>query len=315
MPEIICPGCGLSRDIPAERLPSQTTRVTCPRCKRTFLFPQGSQAPEAVSGEAEMTDIGELFARSWEIYRRRLSTLVPLYFISLLIVLAPIALLVVGGYYLSVYSDFNKAFAIAGIITGALVGAVAMYWVYASVIYAVVDESLGIKAALGKGWFNLGSFIWVLSIAPFIIGGGYILFIIPGVILSVLFVFSQYILAQEGVRGMDSLLKSREYVRGYGMPVFLRLLVIWGAAMIVSTLFSLVPIVGPVASYFITPYILIFTCLIYRDLRRIKGDVAFDSSASAKTLWISVGSFGYLLLFAGIAALWVNGFFNHIPLP
>jgi hypothetical protein len=41
---------------------------------------------------------------------------------------------------------------------------------------------------------------------------------------------------------------------------------------------------------------MIFIYLIYEDLRSIKGDVAYSSSAGEKFKWIGVGTLGYVVV-------------------
>ncbi|MCG2722474.1 MAG: hypothetical protein L6290_10750, partial [Thermodesulfovibrionales bacterium] len=103
--------------------------------------------------------------------------------------------------------------------------------------------------------------------------------------------FAQFILAREDVKGMDALLKSKEYVRDRWFDVFLRLFVIW----IVSIVVSMVPLVGPILSILFMPFMMIFAYLIYQDLRTLKGDVAFVSSSGEKFKWIGAGTLGYIV--------------------
>ena len=50
---------------------------------------------------------------------------------------------------------------------------------------------------MAEGW----AFIWILSILGFIVMGGFLLFIVPGVIFTVWFAFAQFILAERTKRG------------------------------------------------------------------------------------------------------------------
>ncbi|NIQ93538.1 MAG: hypothetical protein GWO11_04805 [Desulfuromonadales bacterium] len=312
MPQLTCPHCGLTKEVSGDNFPSRPVKVTCPRCRDSFVFP--AEGPETAASPGELTDIGDLFAAAWEIYRQRLGTLIPLSFISLLVILVPVAIFVAGGYFVSVFVGYREAFSIAGAVTGALVGAIAFIWAMAALTFAAVDESLGIKASMSCAWTRLGAFVWVFSLLPIIILGGYFLFLIPGLIFSVLFIFAQYILAAEDVRGMNALLKSREYVRGYGWPVFLRLIVIWLATGLVTSLLNMAPVIGSLATYFVTPYVFIYTVLVYRDLRRIKGDVAYDSSPGAKFLWLFLGALGFIVFFGAIAAMVISGTFTQMQI-
>ncbi len=43
--QLTCPHCQFSKDIPAEKLPAEPTRVTCPQCKGHFALPQRDETP------------------------------------------------------------------------------------------------------------------------------------------------------------------------------------------------------------------------------------------------------------------------------
>jgi len=49
---ITCPYCGLFRDVDPARIPSPATRVSCPRCRKSFPLPRGT-ATAPVFGPAE----------------------------------------------------------------------------------------------------------------------------------------------------------------------------------------------------------------------------------------------------------------------
>ncbi len=177
---------------------------------------------------------------------------------------------------------------VSGGIVGMVAGMIAASWGYAAFIFAVADEVLGIGDSLEKGGQKIGAFIWLLSIIGYIVMGGFLLFLIPGVMFAVWFTFAQFILAGEDEKGMNALLKSKEYVRGYFWDILLRLFIIW----LVSGVIGIVPIIGPILSILFMPFMMIFIYLIYEDLRSIKGDVAYSSSTGEKFKWIGIGTLG-----------------------
>jgi hypothetical protein len=126
-----------------------------------------------------------------------------------------------------------------------------------------------------------------------------LLFLIPGVIFMVWFAFAQFILPNEGVKGMNALLKSKEYVKGYWVDVFGRLFIVW----LISGAIGMVPIIGPILSILFMPFMMIFIYLIYEDLRSIKGDVAYSSSTGEKFKWIGISTLGYVIVPLIIIAL------------
>ncbi len=248
---------------------------------------------EGFQAERELPGIGELFERSWRIFKSRIGTLIALYLLSAVFFIIPVGIFIGIGYLFSMFLSGSKtALMMSGGFVGMIAGIIAASWGYAAFIFAVADKSLGIKDSLDKGWQRVGAFIWLLSILGFIIMGGFLLFLIPGVMFAVWFTFSQFILAREDERGMNALLKSKEYVRGYFWDILLRLFIIW----VVSGVIGIVPIIGPILSILFMPFMMIFIYLIYEDLRSIKGDVAYSSSTGEKFKWIGVGILGYVVV-------------------
>ncbi|MHB8880986.1 MAG: hypothetical protein ACYC69_05680 [Thermodesulfovibrionales bacterium] len=205
----------------------------------------------------------------------------------------------------------------AGVFIGFLAGMIVMCWGLAAVIVAVTDEGLGIRESLATGWQKVGAYIWFFSVAGYIIFGGFLLLIVPGVIFLVWFAFGQFIVAKEGLGGMHALLKSKEYVRGYWPDVFLRLFLIW----IASGIAGIVPCIGLLFTIAFMPYMMIFIFLIYEDLRTVKGDIAYQPSTGEKITWLGAGTLGYLIIPAlillllgaslAIPLLFIKGLFNQ----
>ena len=171
--------------------------------------------------------------------------------------------------------------------------------------FAVTDESLGIRDALAKGWKKVYSFMWLVSILGFLVTGGFLLMFIPGIIFLVWFSFAQFILASEDDRGMNALLKSKEYVRDRWFEVFLRLFVIW----LVSGALGMIPLAGPIVSIVFFPFMMIFIHLIYKDLKTLKGEfLTYPHSSGEKLKWIGAGSLGYIVFPIVVTAILIGIF-------
>ncbi|MHC1698007.1 MAG: hypothetical protein AB9919_08145 [Geobacteraceae bacterium] len=172
-------------------------------------------------------------------------------------------------------------------------------WCYGGFLCAVVDDSLGLKEALQRGKGMILPLVWVSFLGAFIVCGGYLLLIIPGIIFSVWFVFGQFVLVEDEARGMGALLKSREYVRGQWFNVALRLLLIWT----VSGIIAAIPLAGPFLSLVFFPYVMIYHYLICRDLRQIKGDVPYPCGVGNILVWPVVALLGLLVVPALVISL------------
>lgn len=161
-----------------------------------------------------LPDIGDLFRESWQQFQRRFAVLIGLYLLTMVAFMLPVAI-AVGAAMLAGMAMGEEAVILAGLL-GLLVGLYLGFRCFAAFLHAVVDDQLAFGAALEKGKGLILPLIWLGFLTSFIIGGGFMLLIIPGVIFMVWFFFAQFILVKEDVRGMSALLKSREYVRGSG---------------------------------------------------------------------------------------------------
>lgn len=119
-----------------------------------------------------------------------------------------------------------------------------------------------------KGWANMGSFAWVAFLAGLVMFGGFILFIIPGIIFSIWFSQSLYVFIFEGTKGSEALKKSKALAKGYFWPLLGRFLVLG----IIGWLVAHIKIFGPLINVlFLAPFGIVYANLIYQDLKRIKG--------------------------------------------
>ena len=248
---------------------------------------------EEIGTDGSLTNIGTLFEKAWDIFKRRLGTLIVLYLIALVLFMLPIGFFMLLAYLISLAVQGGlEALMVIGVVIGSTAGIIAGIWGFGSFISAVADESLSITDALEKGGQKIWAFIWLFSLLGYIVPGGLFLFFVPGVLFLVWFSCAQFILPNEDVRGMEAILKSKEYVRGYGVDVFARLLIIWLVAVGVN----MIPFFSIILSILVVPFQMIFVYLIYEDLRSIKGDVSYPSSTGEKFKWIGIATLGYILL-------------------
>jgi len=237
-----------------------------------------------------LPDIGDLFKESWQLFQRRFAVLIGLYLLTMIAFMLP-AGITVGVAMLAGMAREGGAVILAGLL-GLLVGLYLGFRCFAAFLHAVVDEQLTFGAALEKGKGLILPLLWIGFLTGFIIGGGFMLLIIPGVIFMVWFFFAQFILVKEDVHGMSALLKSREYVRGEWFNVALRLLLVWAA----SVLLGVIPLVGPLLSIAFFPFIMIFHYLVYRDLREMKEDVVFSCGTVDILKWPAVALLGVVIV-------------------
>lgn len=239
-----------------------------------------------------LRSVGELLGDSWGLYKSRFVPLLCLYLLSLVLLVA-IAVTGAGiGAALAFLFPLDKKLVVAGGIgLGLIPGLIAFCWGTAALTFATLDEALSIKEALRRGWENLWAFVWIGCLLGFILTGGILLFVIPGIVFMGWFLFSPFVLAGECRRGMDALLSSKGYVEGYWFSVFLRVLVI----LLISFVLSMIPMIGSLLSLLFGPFVLISMKLIYDDLKALKGRrPAYAYPTGEKLKWIGAGMLGYL---------------------
>ena len=250
-----------------------------------------SQAPTLVGA-------GELLKRAWGVYKQRFGVFLAIVLIPLLFSL-PLLLL-------NLFTDRIPPFVfLALVIILWLVLIIVSLWSQISLVYAIKEreQKIGVKESLTKGWHKIISYWWVSILGAIITMGGFLLFIIPGIIFAVWFSLAIYILATEDLKGMNALLKSKQLVSGNWWGVFWRFLLLGLLLLVITVLIKNVTeslnisFVGNIVHVLVFPFIAIFGFLIYEDLKRLKTGVFFElPRRGTKAKLILVGILGFLLI-------------------
>ena len=95
----------------------------------------------------------------------------------------------------------------------------------ATALYLVTHQERNPLFAEGFAWAkkHFLSVLWMSVLTGFVVWGGFVLLLVPGIIVATYVALSQIVLAAEGSRGMSALLRSRELVYGNWLAVFRRL--------------------------------------------------------------------------------------------
>lgn len=181
------------------------------------------------------------------------------------ILVVPAALGVLGAFF--TYSALGGLFSLA-------LGIVSIFMTIALLL--VLDG----RAAEARGAYKSSmAFFWTYLAVSILVGIaillGLIALVIPGIILTVWFIFSTNIVVLEGKGIIDSIKQSREYVKGKWWPVFVRLLVL---AVLGIVLFSILEAIFPIATIagvlvnnvvgiLVAPFALAYVYLMYRDVK------------------------------------------------
>ncbi|MBL7154965.1 MAG: hypothetical protein ISS88_00455 [Candidatus Portnoybacteria bacterium] len=144
----------------------------------------------------------------------------------------------------------------------------------ASLISAVkeVPQEWKIRDVLKKGWSKYLSFLLVALLTGLVVGLGFLLLIIPGVIFAIWFVFSTYTVICEDKKGFKALSRSKELVKGCWWPTAKRVFALIIITIPLSMGAQFIPYLGQFAYVILfTPFSIIYNYLIYQNLKEIKG--------------------------------------------
>jgi hypothetical protein len=246
-----------------------------------------------------------LLTQAWNIFSKRAVTLWG-------IMLIPFAyLFVVALLWGASAAVFNLAFeSVASLIlmdAGLIIFAILFLWAQVSLIHAIVNEKLGIKEAYDKGRSMFWDYIVLSVFMGFVVLGGFIIFVIPGILLSIYFGFSVFILVSDGDKETTALLKSYEYVRENWWNVFWRIAFIvlifliptWlieGFFMALGMGENIAKVWINVLSMFFAPLATIYSYQIYKNLKSIKGHFHLPADHGKRELFIGLFVFALVVL-------------------
>ena len=253
-----------------------------------------------------------LLGQAWSLYKQRFGTFVGV-MIMPIVLLIGLLTLVAGGSFalfilLSKFSAGGIIFPIIFVLLIVLVIFLSQIWGQTALLYAVKgsQERIGIKESYRKGWHKIGSYFWIIILAAFITIGGLLLLVIPGIIFIFWFSLAFFVLIAEDLKGMDALLKSKEYVRGRWGSVAWRIFFIGIISFFISLMLTLIfsflkiplgeIIVRIINGLFLTPLVMTYLFLMYNNIKTVKGDFVFAPTKGQKAKFLLIGLLGFLII-------------------
>jgi hypothetical protein len=214
-----------------------------------------------------------VISQAWGLYKRHWQHLFSIAFIVYLIVagIALILTLILGW---------------VGAVLAAIVSLVATFWVQGALIKAVEDvrdgkADLSVQETFERVRPFLGSIVIAGLLAGLGIGIGFVLLIIPGLILLTWWSMVIPAVVLEGRRAGESFGRSRDLVRGYAWNVFgvivITILILIGFQIVLSIVLSplaqwLESFISQIVSGTIaTPFAIVAWTLLYFRLRDAEG--------------------------------------------
>ena len=243
-----------------------------------------------------MTGFVALFNKTVELFKERIWVLVGIYIFPILLSVLVFSPLV---------SNFSRN---PSVSSGVAAAAAFLVFILLNglaglgMVYSLKDRS-NVVQSYTKAWRGVLNYYWILLLS-FLIGfGGLVMGVIPVFIFGVWFVFAIYVYAFQGQKGINALLRSKEYVTNYWWDVAWRLfllgIIFWVIDLVIRLLSSLSPDLGLIISYIVqlatVPFAIIFEYLIFRNLTEIKPQLA-ESKISGKkgffvfSAWLGVAA-------------------------
>lgn len=135
-------------------------------------------------------------------------------------------------------------------------------WAQAAAIEAAAGEG-DIPSCLASSWAKTGAFAWTLSLVLLAAGGGFFLFLLPGLWLSPLLFLAPFYTLSEGAGGLDALELSWRRVSGRWGAVAGRLIL----AGLVPFAVGLIPLLGWILGMAAGPFSLVMLSVLAEQLR------------------------------------------------
>jgi len=241
----------------------------------------------------KLLSISDLFENTWDLFKKNFWELVKIIGLGWAVRIGIVLLGAILLVSLVVLSSFNWSSLtlqktnlqqIMSIIIalGPLVVVLAVFvlgliltslWVNLGLIIQLVNSKSGANFAssLKQSFKKLWSFVWISFLVNVIVGLGFVLFIIPGIVFAIWYLFAIYVFADKGTRGWSALKKSKQLVQGRWWPIFGRVVLLFVLIMICSIALSrLLPILSIVFSFLFGLFFLCYYFNLYKNLIAIK---------------------------------------------
>lgn len=249
-----------------------------------------------------------LFKQAWIIYRQHLKKFIGMY----LLLLTPA---LIGGGLIAIVVEMVR-FNNSAVLLPALFILLVLF-IFAIVVgaYSMIflikglDNNIGIWQAYVQAWKYFWRYLLLFILLFIFIGLGFVAFVIPGLILMVWLSQVFYVAAFENIGGIAALQRSKSLVAGYWWTILERylywLFVVLGVNVflllpLIILIFAQVPenitavvqgfvsLVGVASNFIIIPVGILYTYLIYKNLRAIKDQnvKVFDGMTAAKKFGI-----------------------------
>ena len=236
----------------------------------------------------KLTNSIELFESSVSIWGKNLKNFLMIYLEAIKRAVFPIVVLALLYAFKDIIGTDNLLISWVYVMLGIFSYLMILYYLMRAQIaiffYIKSNYKASIKEVYKTSLKFFWPYIWLNLILSIFIIAGFFAFIIPGIVLSVIYGFAMYALFVEDKRAMQALSRSSSLVKGYFWPVFARMLFVGLVAFSFSFIISL-PILAlvkgsllfnfwnaviQILSLAIAPIFIIYSYKIYNSLVEFK---------------------------------------------
>ncbi len=263
-----------------------------------------------------LSSVSVLWHKSAEMYKANFWKMIGMVTLPFLGILVLVAILMLYGFLSSsltlmhsieILPIINIIFGFLGILI--LIGIIYLGIITKAGIYILTkeaDKNLSLKQAFGEAKkFAVGVFLINMLSGIFVILWS-LLFIIPGIIAALCYSLATWSYLCEGFTGTKTLKRSKELIKGYWWAVFGRFFAVFGTYYVliitISSFFeeeslalTIFSILVQITVIIITPLLVIYSYLIYLDLRKIKGESEIKEK-KGNGFWIVIVFFVLMIL-------------------
>jgi hypothetical protein len=187
---------------------------------QAFAVVSGVPLPPAATTVAPSTEplpgAGQLLKEAWAIFSQRLNVFLGVMVVPALFVLV-IAVLSISG---AAVMDNEPKTPIAGLLIFLFIilYIIVTIWSQLAILHAAAgtEEQIGVKESYRRAYHGVMSYIWLSLLSGLVIMGGFMLFVVPGIIMAVSLSFATFVFVTEGLKGMSALLRVESMLKGSG---------------------------------------------------------------------------------------------------
>lgn len=218
------------------------------------------------AGTGRRRSLSEIFSKALDIYRDNLILIVP----SLIpVAAAALGMIVLIGSVglLAVFSgDEFVAFSTVAVFFLFLIAMFALFFLAEGLTIEMIKQATsGGRADISAAWQSskprMEPLILSSLLAGIIVALGYMLFVIPGLILSFAFYFVAQAVMIDGRSGVQALRASYRFVEANLADALIVIVV----SLALGAVLPAIPLIGPLASLLSLPYIYALATLLYMD--------------------------------------------------